>query len=272
MLAAAQAWQPHATVMSRPGGRFQDPDAAFHARRAERAIRAGTLLPPVFDAFENFPAGGRAVWPPLHDATLALVARLGGSTSAAPERGLRTAAVVPVVELVLAVVVAAALAAKAGGAAGGAAAAVLFAAMPTIIVRGGFGEIDHNMTEVLGALLLFLAARAVSSGEETGPWRLSLRAAGWGAAVLVAVGFHTGLLLSAGVAAAAALAAALFEGKGSVAPLAGGFALGVRRAPVPRGAAREAGRGRSLAARTRVRPRPRHRCDRLRRRGAGISA
>ena len=69
------------------------------------------MLPPVFDPFENFPDGGRALWPPLHDAALALMARLGGSTAAErPEAGLLVAAAFPVVEMVLALLVAAAIA------------------------------------------------------------------------------------------------------------------------------------------------------------------
>src|SRR5690349_11558276 len=90
---------PLATVISVPQGRFQDPDAAFHAHRVERTIAERRLLPPVFDAFESFPEGGRAAWPPLHDAVLALLARLGGSTAAEPSRGLRVAAAFPVLEL-----------------------------------------------------------------------------------------------------------------------------------------------------------------------------
>jgi hypothetical protein len=230
ILAVAQAWQPHATVTSRPGGRFQDPDAAFHARRAQRAIRAGTILPPAFDPFENFPEGGRAVWPPLHDAALALAARLGGSTPAAPGRGMALAAALPVVQLVLSILVAAALAAAAGGPIGAAAAGLFFAAMPTAVVRGGFGEIDHNMTEILGALVLLLAATRVVRAP-SGP-RAWLAAGTWGGAVLLALGFHSGLVLAAGVVAAAALAAAFFEGKGSGAPLAGGFALAAALLPL----------------------------------------
>ena len=228
-MAVAQAWQPHATVVCGTSARFQDPDAAFHARRAERAIRGGTLLPPAFDAFENFPEGGRAVWPPLHDAALALAARLGGSTPDAPRRGFGAAALVPVVELVLAILAAAALAAGAGGAAGAAAAAMLFAAMPTAVVRGGFGEIDHNMTEILGALALLVVARAAARATGRGAW---LASCAWGAAILVALGSYTGLLLSAGVAAAAALAAALLEGRSGGASLAAGFALAAAALPL----------------------------------------
>src|SRR5258708_24073495 len=65
---ALLAWHREATVASQPGGRFEDPDAMFHARRVVREIVSRRWLPPVFDAFENFPDGGRAVWPPLHDA------------------------------------------------------------------------------------------------------------------------------------------------------------------------------------------------------------
>ena len=218
--------------------RFQDPDAAFHARRAERAIRAGALLPPTFDRFENFPEGGRAVWPPLHDATLALAARLAGSTPAEPRRGMSAAAALPVLQLVLAVGAASALAAHAGGPAGAGAAALLFAATPTTLVRGGFGEIDHNMTEVLGALALLLIASRAARAEGSRAW---IGAGAWAVALLLALGFHTGLLLSAAVAGAAALAAAFVERR-SGAAIAGGFALaagalpffaGLRVAPDP---------------------------------------
>ncbi|MGE5715522.1 MAG: hypothetical protein ACM369_02635, partial [Acidobacteriota bacterium] len=134
------------TVLSEPSGRFEDPDAMFHARRAARTVAEGALLPPVLDRLENFPDGGRALWPPLHDATLALLARLGGSTRESPARGLPLAAALPVVELVLSVLVAAALARRTGGDAGGVAAAWLLALTPAIVRRGSFGEIDHNLT------------------------------------------------------------------------------------------------------------------------------
>ena len=150
LVAALLAAHRVPTVLSEATGRFEDPDAMFHARRATRAVADGTFLPPPFDPFENFPEGGRALWPPLHDATLALVVRLGGSTRDAPARGLPWAAAFPVVELSLAVLVAAALARKTGGDAGGIAAAWLLALTPAIVRRGSFGEIDHNLTEVLG--------------------------------------------------------------------------------------------------------------------------
>jgi len=211
----------------------------FHARRATRAIAEGTLLPPVLDRFENFPDGGRALWPPLHDATLALLARLGGSTRESPARGLPLAAAFPVVELALAVLVAAACARKTGGDAGGVAAAWLLALTPAIVRRGSFGEIDHNLTEVLGVLLLVYFVSLLSSVVKEGPPGLlgSISwAVGWALVVLVALGFYAGLVLSVGVAAAAACAAAIFfegeEGKGTgLAALAAGFAAAAAALP-----------------------------------------
>lgn len=228
------------TVLSEPSGRFEDPDAMFHARRAARTVAEGALLPPVLDRLENFPDGGRALWPPLHDATLALLARLGGSTRESPARGLPLAAAFPVVELVLSVFVAAALARRTGGDAGGVAAAWLLALTPAIVRRGSFGEIDHNLTEVLFGLLLVNFVSLLSSRVRERP--LGLRglgwwAAGWGLLVLVALGFYAGLILSAGIAVAAACAAAVFldgeEAKlTALAVLATGFALAAGALPI----------------------------------------
>jgi hypothetical protein len=192
--------------MLEPGGRFEDPDAMFHAHRVVRTIEERRFLPPVFDPFENFPDGGRAVWPPLHDATLALLARLGGSTPAHPRRGLPVAAALPVLELALALLVAATLAKRTGGTRAGIAAAWLFALTPCLPRRGAFGDIDHNLTEVLAALLLLLLADSIARREEERPSGLRdprLSPVLWAAAVLLALGFYTGLVLSAGVVAIA---------------------------------------------------------------------
>lgn len=215
------------TVLSEPGGRFEDPDAAFHARRAARTISEGTLLPPVFDAFENFPTGGRAVWPPLHDATLALLARVGGSSKADPARGLGLAAGFPVLELVLAMLCATLLARRFAGDQGGILAAWLFATTPALIRRGAFGEIDHNMTEVLGGLLLSLLACHLVETREGSRTRFAAPLL-WAGAVLLALGFYAGLALSAALVAAGVLVAEFFKDRsiprrGSL--LAAGFAL-----------------------------------------------
>lgn len=219
----------YATVMLEKGGRFEDPDAMFHAHRVVRTIQEGRFLPPVFDPFENFPDGGRAVWPPLHDATLALLARLGGSTPADPRHGLPLAAALPVLELALALLVAATLAKRTGGPRGGVAAAWLFALTPCLPRQGAFGEIDHNLTEVLGALLLLLLADSIARREEERPSGLRdprLSPLLWAAAVLLALGFYTGLVLSAGVVAAALAARDLASPKARALPrISLGFGL-----------------------------------------------
>lgn len=259
LLGVLFAWHRHATVVSESGGRFEDPDAMFHARRATRAIARGTVLPPVTDRFENFPAGGTAVWAPLHDATLALLARAGGSTRDDPARGMTTAAALPVAELVLAVIAAAAIARRLGGGPAGAVAAAFTLALTAATVRrAAFGEIDHNLTEVLFGLLMLYFVTKLSEiseipsngrergaaaaprgglpgeGREGGGVRAVAWAAGWAALVLVSLGFYTGLVMSAGVVGAAACAAAFLEGRSegperpfarTLPPLALGFAM-----------------------------------------------
>jgi asparagine N-glycosylation enzyme membrane subunit Stt3 len=228
------AWHREPTVASQPGGRFEDPDATFHARRVARTIATGAWLPPVFDAFENYPDGGRAVWPPLHDATLALFARLGGSTAAEPEKGLVFAAAFPVLELIGVVLAAAALARRFGGAQGAAAAAWLVTLTPVLARRGAFGEIDHNVTEVLGALLIAFVAQIVDARLRAGRFALA-GAVLLGAAVLLTLGFFAGIVLSAALVAGGFLVRELVapeEGEGMSAVLGGGFALSALLLPI----------------------------------------
>ncbi len=229
LFALLVAWHRFPVVLLERGGRFEDPDAMFHAHRVVRTIQERRLLPPVFDPFENFPEGGRAIWPPFHDATLALLARLGGSTAADPRRGLPLAASLPVVELVAALLVAAALARRVAGARGGVMAAWLFALTPCLPRTGAFGDIDHNMTEVLAALLLLLLADTIVRREEKpAPGLRSPRLSPllWAAAVLAALGFYTGLVLSAGVLAVAVAARDLVSDSAPALPrLSLGFGL-----------------------------------------------
>ncbi|MEO6326230.1 MAG: hypothetical protein ABIT01_06960, partial [Thermoanaerobaculia bacterium] len=168
LLLVLQAWHRFPIVHAEPAGRFEDPDANFHARRVERTIASGSFLPPVLDAFENFPAGGRAVWPPLHDASVALLARLGGSTAAAPARGLPFAGAFPVLEILGCLLLAAALARRAAGDRAGVITAWLFALTPWLARRGAYGEIDHNVTELLcGLAFLSLAMKLAVLPDET---------------------------------------------------------------------------------------------------------
>jgi asparagine N-glycosylation enzyme membrane subunit Stt3 len=234
LLLALLSWHRHATVASVPGGRFEDPDSLFHAHRVLGAIRTGSILPAVFDPFENFPDGGRALWPPLHDAALTLAARLGGSTPESPEAGMLAAAAVPVAEIVLALVAAAALARRAGGRSAGIAAAWLFAATPCLARRSAFGDIDHNATEILLALLLLLLAgpQPATVDPAPSPRRTLVAGALWAAAVLVALGFYAGLVLAAGIAAVAVFGATLLDPDARRLPgLAVGFGLAALALP-----------------------------------------
>lgn len=213
---------PFAKVTSVPGGFFEDSDAQFHARRVVRTIQQGALLPPVLDPSENFPEGGTAVWAPLHDASLGLLARLGGSSAADPKRGLTTAAVFPALEFALAALVAALLATRIAGP-GGAVAGWLVALTPALLRRGSFGELDHNMTEVVLALALAVVAGLLPDARSAG--RSALSAGIWCAAVLVALGFFPGLVIAAALVAAGVVAADLLEGGERSGSIAAGFAM-----------------------------------------------
>lgn len=196
------AWHRFPIVHAEPGGRFEDPDASFHARRVERTIASDSWLPPVFDPFENFPEGGRAVWPPLHDASIALLARLGGSTPAAPGKGMPFAGIFPVLEILLCLLLASSLARRGAGDRAGVVTAWLFALTPWLARRAAYGEIDHNVTELLcGLVLLLVASRISETPEETRATRLVPAAILWGGAVLLVLGFYAGSVLTASIVA-----------------------------------------------------------------------
>ncbi|HEV8269460.1 MAG TPA: hypothetical protein VGR00_14545, partial [Thermoanaerobaculia bacterium] len=130
-------------------------------------------------------------------------------------------------ELVLALLVAAALARGVSGASGGALAAWLVATAVCLFRRGAFGEIDHNVTEVLGGLLLALLALRLFSAERTTarPWLVPIL---WASGVLVAMGFFAGLVLASGLVAAGHLAVDLSNAQSAgrrSALLSAGYAL-----------------------------------------------
>src|SRR5258706_13211890 len=159
---------------------------------------------------------------------------MGGSTPAQPERGMHVAAAFPVVELVFALLVAAALGRGVSGASGGALAAWLVATAVCVFRRGAFGEIDHNVTEVLGGLLLALLGLRLFSAERTTPrpWLVPIL---WGSGVLVAMGFFAGLVLASGLVAAGHLAVDLSNrqsGGRRSALLSAGYALAAVALPI----------------------------------------
>jgi dolichyl-diphosphooligosaccharide--protein glycosyltransferase len=64
---------PDATGAGGPAWQVDDPDAAYHLRRAQIALVSGEV--PARDRFLAHPGGSAVPWPPLFDGLLALVAR-----------------------------------------------------------------------------------------------------------------------------------------------------------------------------------------------------
>lgn len=201
-----------------------DSDVGFHAWRVLRAVSAGTFLPLAFEPFENFPDGGRAVWPPLHDASLLALARLGGSSQAAPGKGLAVASLFPVVELVLSLLLAAWVASRGSGTAAAAVAAWCVALTPYLLRRGAFGEIDHNTSEVLFGLLLAAAAFVPWDGRTLkNPLLYGVL---WAALLLTALGFFPGIVVGAALVSLGVVLADFGEGGNRSAAISTGFLLG----------------------------------------------
>jgi hypothetical protein len=216
------------TTFTEPGGVFDDPDAQFHFRRMSRTIEAGRLLPPVFDEWENFPDGGRAVWPPLHDACLALLARAGGSSQADPRRGIPLAAALPVLQLLAVVALVAWIAYRRAGRRGALVAAWLAALSIALFRSASYGEVDHNGAEALGWALFAALGLEIGDRWDLRPASALLWAGLWGGTVLLGMGFFPGLVLGAvTIGGAVALAdAAARRSRGRVAAtLALGFGL-----------------------------------------------
>jgi len=137
-------------------------DPYYHLRRIAWSVEH---FPRVleFDPYLNHPHGGRVVWPPGFDWTIAGVARaaLGPDDPAGVER---IAARAPAVLGVLAVLGVFALARRrfspgAGWVAGG-----LLAVLPNHILHSQVGQLDHHVAVSLAAIgLLALAMRLVST-------------------------------------------------------------------------------------------------------------
>ncbi len=223
---AVQAWHAYPVVASSAGGLFLHNDSAYHARRVLMTVEGGTFLPPVFDPLEAWPQGARALWPPLHDASVAFLARLGGSTRSDPGRGMVTAAAFPVLEGIGLIFAVALLARRlAGEPLAGIVAAWLAAASPVLALGSKFGTIDHHLTEALltVALSAFLTAPAL---ERDGLKEALGAAAGWAALVLASLGFFGGVVLGVGILGAGAAVSQLLPGTSPASRVAGRLSLG----------------------------------------------
>jgi hypothetical protein len=186
-------------------------------------------MPLAFDPFENFPSGGRAAWPPLHDASLIALARLGGSTPEDPQKGLVFASAFPVIELVVSLWVAVWIVGRREDRAGAAIAAWCMALTPFLLRRGAFGEIDHNVSELMFALLLAAAA--------FGPWdgiarrRPETYGLLWGTLLLAALGFFPGIVVGAALVSLGVVCADFAEGGRRSGGISVGFLLGALALP-----------------------------------------
>jgi hypothetical protein len=210
-------------------GVSSDSDVSFHAWRVVRAVSAGTVLPLANEPFENFPEGGRAVWPPLHDASLAALARLGGSSAGAPAAGLPAASAFPVIELLASLLLAAWIASRGPGTGAAAMAAWCVALTPYLLRRGAFGEIDHNTSEVMFALALAAAAFVPWDGLAVA--RPPLYGLLWAALLLTGLGFFPGIVVGAALVSLGVVLADFPEGGNRAATISAGFLLGALALP-----------------------------------------
>jgi dolichyl-diphosphooligosaccharide--protein glycosyltransferase len=146
-----------------------DPDAAYHLRRAEIALASGSV--PRFDRYLNHPAGSPIPWPPLSDGLFALVARAFAPANPGEgdptlrgfsETGVESVLVhlPPVLGALAALAVAFAVfaltdasRARTGRLWAAALAAWIYAALPVSVWYGAVTRIDHH---VLVALFLAL--------------------------------------------------------------------------------------------------------------------
>lgn len=202
-------------------GISSDSDANFHAWRVVRAIESGSVLPLAREPHENFPEGGRAVWPPLQDASLALLARAGGSTREEPDAGLLVASAQPVVLLLLTLLAAAWIAYRRGGPGAAAIAAWSIALTPYLLRRTAYGEIDHNAADIFFGVLF--AGAASMLWESPSPGGRLTQSLALAALVLLGLGFFPGVVLAVAFVALAVVLCDFAEGGERSATLAAGL-------------------------------------------------
>lgn len=162
------------------------PDSWYHLRRIWWSVQN---FPAVleFDTYLNFPEGGRTVWTPVFDWTLALLASLavGGESQAAVERFVVWA---PPVIGAVSVIVVYAIGARHFSRAVGFAGAAILAVLPANVWFSRLSFVDHHVAVALASLLLLGAAMEFVKGEKP---RL-------GAAVRLGFGMAGVLLIWAG--------------------------------------------------------------------------
>ena len=183
-------------------------DSAYHARRALWSfVNFPSVL--IFDSYISYPGGAVVPMPPLYDWALGGVARLFGDGIGAFERVaawfgpvLAGLSVIPIYFI--------------GGAVGspgvGLGAAALFALLPASARMSSVGDVDHHAAvALLGASYLAVCMASLRLQREPRDWRrLALAGAFVRAAILLS---WSGSLLYVGLAEAALLLAAVFDGR-----------------------------------------------------------
>ncbi len=159
MLALLVRALPYPTVLTAAGIFPNGPDAYYHLRRIAYSVLAFPRFL-TFDAYVSFPEGGRPIWTPLFDFSLAALARLVLGAQAGPPLERLLMWVPPLLGAVCVLAVHA-LARRAWGERVAALAALLLAVLPAHFVYSQLGELDHHVAVALAVTLLLAAGLSV---------------------------------------------------------------------------------------------------------------
>jgi len=183
---AAATLQPDGASAEAPAWLIDDPDAAYHLRRIEVALVAGTT--PSEDRFLSFPNGSPVPWPPFFDGLLAMNNRLATGKPGAmgltdtyeADLEARAAGTPPILGFLatLAVALAAGFFVRrcrpnpecmtrgyvVGPTAGAALAALIYATSPIAVWYADAGRIDHHVFVALLLALHFAMIAQVFAG------------------------------------------------------------------------------------------------------------
>jgi asparagine N-glycosylation enzyme membrane subunit Stt3 len=155
---------------------IRDPDACYHLRRAEiMAYNPPDLA--ITDSYINYPHGGRVIWPPLYDLSLAAILRVlpAGDSLRGPSW---RAAMVPPLLFAGVVALTFVLARRRWPQSPGNTllAALVAALLPATVPYTSLGLLDHHAAELLSTLGFVLAwGRGLGrSRAGASPWRAGL--------------------------------------------------------------------------------------------------
>ncbi|MHC4393006.1 MAG: STT3 domain-containing protein [Planctomycetota bacterium] len=164
-------------------------DAFYHLRRI-RAATAEWPRVPSFDAWMGVPNGGTCIWPPLFDWIPATFARVTGLDP------VTVAFFWPPFLAAVGIVVVIELGRRLSGVRAGLLAGAVFALLPTTLLAGLLGRVDHHIAEAfmlpLFACGLLSLADALDPASETDPGSARARASSAG----LALGVFQGIALT----------------------------------------------------------------------------